>query len=675
MGAAGRASAPAEMRNARARSSAAYEPSSAAQRAVCAARAPDVVRRRAQSGAAPPVTRPASTLAPRSTHPDAPRMAARSVPDRSTSTLVSSPETRSTPGTCTRPGTAAGPQAASARPAMRSPRRIVSNLYTIRGGACSFSDICREMRLSIATKVFLGFAAVLVTSAAVSLFGIVQMHRIGQGLALVSSGYFPLTRIAASLEGFQRERERSTDGLLAERDPAQRKSLVGLDRTYFSRVAEDHLTRAREQLQLAREGASARDRAALDRIDARLQLLSARVNEEDQLARSLADLLAREGRVAAVDLPAAQDLIARLKTSERRVGYEIRTLLNVIQEQMNGGLAEAERQERTARWAIVGLSVLALGIGLLVTWLSNRALAPIARLTEAAQRLGRGAPDAVAVPEGGGDELAVLAREFNAMAQRLAARERELRAQGEALVRSERLAAIGRIAAQITHEIRNPLSSISLNAEELGERLRGSQEPGAAALCDAIVREVDRLAVVTEEYLRYARLPKPQLVRADLNEAVRDLLDFVRPELTSAGISLEQPLADDLPEVLADVGQIRQLLLNLIRNAREAMAGGGAVLVGTRFAEGDVFVEVRDSGPGIPPERLARIFDPFFTTKERGTGLGLALAQEIAQEHSGQLTATSIVGQGTTFTLRLPRALAGRLARSSATATVVAPTG
>ena len=288
----------------------------------------------------------------------------------------------------------------------------------------------------------------------------------------------------------------------------------------------------------AREGASARDRAALERIDARLQLLSARIAEEDQAASTLAQLLAREGRVAAEDLPGAQDLIARLKTSERRVDHEIRTLLNVIQEQMNGGLSEAERQERTARWAIIGLSLLALGVGLLVTWLSNRALAPIARLTEAAQRLGRGAPDAVAVPEGGGDELAVLAREFNAMAQRLAARERELRAQGEALVRSERLAAIGRIAAQITHEIRNPLSSISLNAEELGERLREKPPEGgdaAAALCDAIVREVDRLAAVTEEYLRYARVPKPQVVRADLNETVRDLLDFVRPELVAAG--------------------------------------------------------------------------------------------------------------------------------------------
>jgi len=235
------------------------------------------------------------------------------------------------------------------------------------------------------------------------------------------------------------------------------------------------------------------------------------------------------------------------------------------------------------------------------------------------------------------------------MAQRLAARERELRAQGEALLRSERLAAIGRIAAQITHEIRNPLSSISLNAEELGERA-----PEARELCDAIVREVDRLTAITEDYLRFARLPKPQLQRADLNETVRDLLEFVRPELDAAGVEVTLSLAPELPRVLADVAQLRQLLLNLLRNAREAMGSGGALSVATRGGENAVEIEVRDSGPGIPEGRLARIFDPFFTTKERGTGLGLAMAQEIAQEHGGQLSCESKPGRGTAFTLRLP---------------------
>ena len=318
---------------------------------------------------------------------------------------------------------------------------------------------------------------------------------------------------------------------------------------------------------------------------------------------------------------------------------------------MNQGVDEAERQELAARWAILGLSAIGLLVGLLVMWLSQRALRPIRTLTEAAQRLGRGSPESVAVPEQGGDELATLAREFNAMAQRLAARERELRAQGEALLRSERLAAIGRIAAQITHEIRNPLSSISLNAEELGERA-----PDARELCDAIVREVDRLTGITEEYLRFARLPKPQLQRADVNDTVRDLLDFVRPELEAGGVRVTASLSPGLPRVLADVAQLRQLLLNLLRNAREAMSSGGSLDVATRSQEGLVSLEIHDTGHGISPERMERIFDPFFTTKARGTGLGLAMAQEIAQEHGGQLLCESVVGEGTVFTLRLPAA-------------------
>jgi signal transduction histidine kinase len=117
------------------------------------------------------------------------------------------------------------------------------------------------------------------------------------------------------------------------------------------------------------------------------------------------------------------------------------------------------------------------------------------------------------------------------------------------------------------------------------------------------------------------------------------------------------------------VAQLRQLLLNLVRNAREAMAQGGALRVTTRGGEGSVEVEIRDNGPGIPRERLARIFDPFFTTKERGTGLGLAMAQEIAQEHGGQLTCDTAPGAGTAFTLRLPAAPVREQASAPAIAT------
>ncbi|MCA1828890.1 MAG: ATP-binding protein [Myxococcales bacterium] len=505
------------------------------------------------------------------------------------------------------------------------------------------------MRLSIATKVFLGFVAVLVCSAAVSGYGIVRMQRIGRGLSLLARPYMPLTRAISTLEAFQKERERSTDRLLEEPDSRARANLISLDRTYFARVVGERLQFAQQLVASAQQTTA--ERETLDKIGARLSAVAARIADEEKAAA-----------VVTSQPTPSEDAIARLKTAERRVDQELKILGQVLQDQMNQGVEEAERQERAARWAVIGLSVLALAVGLLIMWLSQRALRPIRTLTEAAQRLGRGDPASVAVPEQGGDELALLAHEFNAMAQRLAARERELRAQGEALLRSERLAAIGRIAAQITHEIRNPLSSISLNAEELGERA-----PAARELCDAIVREVDRLTAITEEYLRFARLPKPQMQRSDVNDVVRDLLEFVRPELVAAGVQVEQRLSPELPRVLADVAQLRQLLLNLVRNAREAMPGGGSLRVSTRGGEGSVEVEVRDGGPGIEPARLQRIFDPFFTTKERGTGLGLAMAQEIAQEHGGQLTCDSALGTGTSFVLRLP-AVVEQVQQQAATA-------
>jgi signal transduction histidine kinase len=503
------------------------------------------------------------------------------------------------------------------------------------------------MRLSIATKVFLGFVVVLACSAAVSAYGVARLRRIGRGLSLVSRPYPPLKSAVSNLEAFHKERERSTDRLLDEPDPKVRANLVAVDRN-FTGVVRERLDTAQKLLAAAQQ--TAVDRDALDRIGKRLDFVASLVAREESTAAALMPSLDKVPRAASED-PSLAENIARLKTAQRRVDHAVRELGQVLQEQMNQGMDEAEKQERAARWAMLALSGIALLVGLLVMWVSQRALRPIRTLTEAAQRLGRGSPESVAVPEQGGDELAVLAREFNAMAQRLAARERELRAQGEALLRSERLAAIGRIAAQITHEIRNPLSSISLNAEELGERA-----PQARELCDAIVGEVDRLAAITEDYLRFARLPKPQLQRADLNDTVRDLLEFVRPELDAGGLEVRLSLSPELPRVLADVAQLRQLLLNLLRNAREAMPSGGRLWVATRGGEASVEVEVRDSGPGIPAERLTRIFDPFFTTKERGTGLGLAMAQEIAQEHGGQLSCESTPGQGTAFTLRLPAA-------------------
>ncbi|WP_240358948.1 sensor histidine kinase, partial [Myxococcus vastator] len=148
----------------------------------------------------------------------------------------------------------------------------------------------------------------------------------------------------------------------------------------------------------------------------------------------------------------------------------------------------------------------------------------------------------------------------------------------------------------------------------------------------------------------------PDLDPRDVTAVLDTVLDFTREELERAGVDVVRDFALDTPHVLADEGQLRQVFLNLLRNSREAMPSGGRLTIITRPAEDAVEVTVRDTGQGMTEEARQHLFEPFFTTKEGGTGLGLAVSQQILQAHGGSLSCQSIPGQGTAFVLRLPRA-------------------
>ena len=512
------------------------------------------------------------------------------------------------------------------------------------------------MRLSIATRIFLGFAAVLCVFGAVSSFAVWRMHAIGEEIRVVSEGYLPLTKVAAQLETFHKNKQRDTDRLLEEKDPRTQRILIKLARLYFPRIVREKLGQGQLLVTETRMLSGPHEQRFLDELEQRFTELGSEYDLYDATADALFAGLEKADGVAD---PALEERGRELKRIERRIDRSLKLLSHALEGRIQERVREAQAQERSSSLAIVGFSVGAIVLGVAATFLSQRLLAPIRPLTEAAVRIGRGDYSAGPVPTtDASNEVGVLAREFNQMAASLRARERELQEKQEALLRAEKLATVGRMAAQITHEIRNPLSSIGLNTELLAEELEAGDPAEARRLCGAIAREVDRLTEITEEYLRFARLPKPQLEEEDVAALVRDLVAFVQPELEAAGIRVETELEENLAAAV-DENQLRQALLNLVRNSREAMPGGGPLrLAARRAADGGVDLLVADTGIGMRAEEVARIFDPFYTTKERGTGLGLSLTQQIVAQHGGVLHCESAPQRGTTFTLHLPGASA-----------------
>ena len=225
----------------------------------------------------------------------------------------------------------------------------------------------------------------------------------------------------------------------------------------------------------------------------------------------------------------------------------------------------------------------------------------------------------------------------------------------------DRLAALGEMAAGLAHEIRNPLGSIKASAQYLSET--SEQPEGRGEFLDIIVDEVDRLNRVVSSFLDYARPPHTDPEPIYVNSAVQLTLQFLRPECDSAEVDLHITMDPDLPKVRIDIEHLRQVLINLVQNAVQAMASGGDIYVETRtqdrFRVGGgarrwVQISVRDTGPGMAPGLLANLFVPFVTTKQQGTGLGLSISQRIVSEAGGRIEVRSRQGFGTTFVVLLP---------------------
>ena len=231
------------------------------------------------------------------------------------------------------------------------------------------------------------------------------------------------------------------------------------------------------------------------------------------------------------------------------------------------------------------------------------------------------------------------------------------------LRRAESLAALTTLTAGVAHEIKNPLQSIGIHIQLIQKLMQGRKSLKRDQIepyLNVMTEEVDRLNRIVVDFLFAVRPMDSRMARQDLNQVVRELMEFMRFELEEARVALELELDPKLPQVELDDRLMKQAILNLVQNAISAMKGGGTLRIQSSRQGNDVLLRISDTGIGISEENMRKIWEPFFTTKDFGSGLGLTVVFKIVKEHRGEISVESVQGEGTTFTMSIPVPPEGR---------------
>lgn len=563
-----------------------------------------------------------------------------------------------------------------------------------------------------------------------------QLQTIGDSLEALERGYLPLTPIIANMDLVLRFIERDEERFVREgtRADAGHRSNAALRSAQLRDAAESARRIAAASARISQAEESAEFRDIVDLIDS---IEEARVAHDAAFERWLA---------IPADAPTGQALAALGKTRT-----ELSFLVSRLESRVEGRIQEVSSNTVQARERTTAVTVtLAAVAALFAAVLAGMALVtlrPIGRLTQEVQRLGAGEYSGpVHMPSRGvGEEVGVLAREFNAMAAAVVERDRRLSeraaaldklslrlrqildtiqaglvvadgdqievvnpaaeatwdvaagdplpawmvslgsgrhdaiplnhrifdvvvvpfgARGvlyvgedvtervavrERLSRAERLAVVGQMLAQITHEVRNPLNAMSLNAELLTDEVPEGSE--AAEIVETIIAEIRRLEALTGRYLTLSRRRQPEHTPQDPAAMVREILLAEDAALRRAGVAVSHT-AEGTRVVELDSDAIRRALRNVLLNAVEA--GARHIAISTAMSDADLTIAVTDDGPGMNSTQIREAFEPFYTTKAQGTGLGLAISRQELEEIGGALHCKSVPGEGSTFTLICP---------------------
>jgi signal transduction histidine kinase len=302
-------------------------------------------------------------------------------------------------------------------------------------------------------------------------------------------------------------------------------------------------------------------------------------------------------------------------------------------------------------------ALLALGGAILVAVaLAQVVVRPIHVIRSGLSRLGKG--DLGATLDLKGDEFKELGDVFASVTNQLKAAIPDSSKRAQLLELSRRVTALGRLTAGVAHEVKNPLNAMTIHLELLKQKLAaGAAANATEAHVDVISREIRRLDDVVQGFLKFARPEELTVKPIPPGDLIDEVLKTLAVEANVTGVTLESSVAPDVPAIEADPGIFRQALLNLAKNAVQAMPNGGTLTVSASSTkDGRVEIRVGDTGVGIAPENLAKIFDLYFTTKPAGTGIGLSLVYRTVQLHNGDIDVESTPGVGTTFVIKMPKA-------------------
>jgi len=479
--------------------------------------------------------------------------------------------------------------------------------------------------MSIRNKIMGALLLVLSFFAIASLFQYERMKQSNQRLGLVNDLFMPFSRqvaqIQSNLQTLSDDMRRFYFGAQGAEETG---ALHRMGRDLYPFVIQKKLARAAEIL--------------------------AENNTHDASVKPLVDALERIQKEFQFFLTTRDQHMFESKLEQIRSGLVELAKRAEDECQMITLAVQKEARENVLLCFALAAAVLTLGGAAL--WLSYRVLNPLPELITSLKKISTGDLDQTLKIEGNSqDEISVLAREYNRMLSALKERDKQIQQQQKELLKSERLAAVGELSAEVVHEIRNPLNSISLNIDWLENELLGSNNEVKETL-SAVSQEIRRLNDITERHLVRARVGVENSKMTPVHELINEIVHFDRDESSRIDIK-----TDFWPEELfirGDKARLKQAFLNVVKNAKEAMPRGGTLEVKTELKQNTTRIVFKDSGCGMSPAVKKKSFTPFFTTKSQGTGLGLSLTKQVVEELNGAMECESEVGRGTKFMFQFP---------------------